>query len=354
MCSAADEKSAAGARWTWAFALLVAALTTLAIFGPRVEVSATVRPAILPADLDAYLATSETAIPVLRPEARRRIVWHDPGLRQRTRYAVVYLHGFSASAPELAPLPQQVARALGANLYLARLRGHGQDAGALGKATANEWLADAADAYAIGARLGERVVVIGASTGATLAVWLATRPGLEKLHALVLMAPNFGAADPRERLLRLPLAEQLVPLLVPTHGFEPRNAEQGRHWTTSYPSPVLLQLAALVAHVSRLPLETIAVPTLTFYAPGDKVIDVSRMLAAHDRVARASGARKELVVVGDSDDPLQHTLAGDILSPSTTSRVAEAIGAFLMHVASDLAARSPSAAASPGSDKIAR
>jgi esterase/lipase len=306
----------------------LAVLTLLTAFGPRIEVDTRLNSVTLPADLDGHLAGSEARIPALRPQAQRRILWHDPASRQRTRYALIYLHGFSASPPEMAPMPQEVAKSLGANLYLARLRGHGQDAEAMGRASANDWLNDAAEAYAIGERLGERVVVIGASTGATLAVWLATLPHVERLHALVLISPNFGTADPRERLLRLPFAQHLLPLLAPTHGFEPANAAQALHWTTSYPSTALLQLAALVAHANRLPLEAIAVPTLTFYAPGDKVVDVGRMLAAHDRIGRASGAARELIALDDSDDPSQHTLAGDILSPSTTAFVAGAIADF--------------------------
>lgn len=330
----AGERRVRGARRVaWIAAGALALLALAALLGPRLLLDTTLRALSLPADLDGYLARAEAQLPNLRPQANRRILWHDAAAKARTGFAVVYLHGFSAGPVDTAPLAQRVAADLGANLYLARLRGHGSDGAAMARATANDWLNDAAEACAIGARLGERVLVIGTSTGATLAVALALLPGCERLHALALISPNFGAADPRDRLLRLPWAARLVPLLVPTYSFEPANAQQARHWTTAYPSSTLLQLAALVDHVLAQPLESIAVPVLTLYAPGDRVIDVERMLAARARIGVDRGAANELVAIAGSDDPWQHTLAGDILSPSTTAQVARRIAEFALRAA---------------------
>jgi esterase/lipase len=316
-------------RWLVFGCAFTAALAMLGAAGPVTHFDASVRPVALPADLDDYLARAERGVPALRDGAQRRIVWRDPARKTRTAYAVIYLHGFSASAPETAPLAERVAAALDANLYLTRLRGHGRDGAAMAEASAGDWLNDAAEAQAIGERLGERVVVIGTSTGGTLATWLAVRPGGTHPHAVVLISPNFGAADPRERLLLLPWAGNLLPLLAPTYEFPAANAAHARHWTTRFPSSVLLQLAALVDHVSRLPLESIAVPTLTFYAKGDQVVDVVRLLAAQQRIGSAGGAPKQLVEVMDSGDPRQHVLAGDILSPATTAAIAVRIVAFV-------------------------
>lgn len=327
----AGAGGAGGARRVaWVAAGALALLALAALLGPRLSLDTTLRVPSLPADLDAHLARAEAQVPNLRPQANRRIVWHDAVTQSRTGFAVVYLHGFSAGPVDTAPLAQQVAAHLRANLYLARLRGHGSDGAAMAAATANDWLNDAAEACAIGARLGERVVVIGTSTGATLALALALMPGCERLHALALISPNFGAADPRDRLLRLPWAARLVPLLVPTYRFEPANAQQARHWTTAYPSTALLQLAALVDHVRAQPLESITVPALTLYASADRVIDVERMLAERARIGLARGTANELVEIAGSDDPWQHTLAGDILSPSTTVRVAQRVAEFAL------------------------
>ena len=89
---------------------------------------------------------------------------------RKTPYSVVYLHGFSATRQETAPLAECVADSLGANLFETRLAGHGREREPLADVRAEDWLHDAAEALAIAARLGERVIVIGTSTGATLAV----------------------------------------------------------------------------------------------------------------------------------------------------------------------------------------
>lgn len=81
------------------------------------------------------------------------------------------------------------------------------------------------------------------------------------------------------------------------------------------------------------PLESIAVPVLTLYAPGDRVIDVERMLAARARIGVDRDAANELVAIAGSDDPRQHTLAGDVLSPSTTAQVARRIAEFGLRAA---------------------
>ena len=79
----------------------------------------------LPDDLVAWLSEREAKVPALREGAAKRIVWAEtPG--DQTDWAVIYLHGFSASAEEIRPVPDRVAAALGANLYFTRMTGHGR------------------------------------------------------------------------------------------------------------------------------------------------------------------------------------------------------------------------------------
>ncbi|MCS6810762.1 MAG: hypothetical protein NZ694_05770, partial [Tepidimonas sp.] len=166
-------------RWAWLAALLLL-LPLLWLLGPRVaygpdEPAARPQPPAELARLDAWLAAQEQAVAGLRPQAAKRVVWHGVA-GQRTPWAVVYLHGFTATRMETHPLAERVAQALGANLFETRLSGHGQPAEALREVRAQDWLADAVEAVRIGAMLGERVLVIGTSTGGTLGAWLALRP----------------------------------------------------------------------------------------------------------------------------------------------------------------------------------
>ena len=166
-----------------------------------------------PADLDAWLAAREAAFGDVREAADARILWAG-GERRRTPLSIVYLHGYSASRMETAPLCDRLAAELGANLFYARLAGHGRHGTeALGEPTAACWRRDAEEALAIGTRIGERVLLVGCSTGATLATLLAAAAPSE-LAAVVLLAPNFGPRDSRTRILTWPGARRWVPWLV--------------------------------------------------------------------------------------------------------------------------------------------
>ena len=148
--------------------LLVIAATTALLFGlvylntPPALVNAAMSPQ-LPEDIEAWLADSEQQVAAqyaLIPDTEKRVTWHgDAGVR--TRHAVVNLHGFSATRQETAPLAARVAIALGANLFETRLAGHGHTEQPMHGVRAEDWLADAAEALAVGARLGEKIVVIG-------------------------------------------------------------------------------------------------------------------------------------------------------------------------------------------------
>ncbi len=77
------------------------------------------------AELEAFVAQGEAAHK-LKPGNEAEIVWND-STRAKTPYAVVYLHGFSASKMEGDPVHRRFARTFGCNLYLSRLADHGID-----------------------------------------------------------------------------------------------------------------------------------------------------------------------------------------------------------------------------------
>jgi alpha-beta hydrolase superfamily lysophospholipase len=109
------------------------------------------------------------------------------------------LHGFSATRQDTAPLASKVAQGLGANLFETRFTGHGStDPQAMLEGSVHRWLNDTAEALEIGKRLGEHVIVIGTSTGATLATVIFDQHPSRKegVAALVFVSPNFGVPDP--------------------------------------------------------------------------------------------------------------------------------------------------------------
>lgn len=115
--------------------ILMALLAFDVLPGAREPVDLSHRPVQVPpiAALDGWLAEREAEVPELRPDAAKTIVWAGaPG--QKTALSVVYVHGFSAAAPELRPVPDQFAAGLGANLFFTRLSGHGRDGAAMARA----------------------------------------------------------------------------------------------------------------------------------------------------------------------------------------------------------------------------
>lgn len=279
-------------------------------------------------DIDAYLSASEFRFSGLRKGLGRQVIWADPQLRAKTAVSVIYIHGFSASSGELRPLPDLVARALGANLYYARLAGHGlDDADALGQATLVDWTADMAEALAIGRLLGDKVVVISTSTGSSLVTWALARPALARdIAATVFISPNYGLHAFGSFLLTGPFAGPLAHLLIGARrGFEPISEMNAFNWTSDYPVEALIPMAQAVRLAQHTRVEAIAVPALFVYSPMDKVVSAK----ATDAVAARWGGAHATFDPGPNGDANSHVIAGDSYSPQTTQPVADHIIAWL-------------------------
>ena len=121
--------------WRWWSKLLLAltilaTLATVSFFaGPRNALgpkTAASRP-LPPVDtalLDNWLQSGEATHSDIKPGNAKGISWQSAS-HQRTPWAGVYVHGFSASRLETAPVTDKVAKALGANAFHTRLTGHG-------------------------------------------------------------------------------------------------------------------------------------------------------------------------------------------------------------------------------------
>jgi alpha-beta hydrolase superfamily lysophospholipase len=307
---------------------ILSALVGLFVIGPRPKVSEQLSDLELPSGLESYLRKSEARYPDIKPGTEKTIIWAHPSTKGQTVASVVYLHGFSASRQETAPLSEQIAARLAANLFYTRLRGHGRSGDALGEVTVNDWLNDAQEAMEIGKRLGNRVVLLGSSTGATLAAWMALQPQWQPhILAVVLISPNFGPRDTGAEVLLWPWGVQMIRLAVgKTRSFTPANEGHATYWTTRYPVKALSPMMGLVQLVRSKDLSQIKTPTLTIYSKADQVVDSRKVEMFFEMLG---SRQKKLLDVMSEDNPSQHVLAGDILSPSTTDRLTEDIVRFV-------------------------
>ncbi|MFW2587705.1 alpha/beta hydrolase [Sagittula sp. SSi028] len=277
-------------------------------------------PARLSGGIDSYLAGVEAAVPDIRPGVAKRVIWHDAP-ETRAPWAVVYVHGFSASSEELRPLPDLVAGGLGANLVFTRLQGHGRTGPAMAEATLSGWRDDVAEALAIGQRVGEQVLVMGCSTGCPL---LTLALAEQQVAGAVMISPNYGLRDRKARLLNWPLARYWLPLAAGrTRGFTPRNDAHARYWTTRYPTQAVLPMAQAVQASRRIDHSRIKTPVLFAFDDRDRLIDhVETRIVAQKWGA---AARVLPVVTQQGDDPDHHVIAGDAMSPSRTHGLAREI-----------------------------
>ena len=309
-----------------ALVLLAAGLGALWLFGPRepVAVGVVFDESRLDGGIDAYLAAQEAPVPGITPGTEKRVLWAGAP-ETRTDWAVVYLHGFSATSEEIRPLPDRVAEALGANLMFTRLAGHGRDGAALAEPQVGDWMADVAEALAVGRAIGDRVLIIATSTGATLATIAARDPQMAQgVAGMVFLSPNYRVRNTAAVILPWPAVEWWGPLVAgETRSFAPENDRHARYWTTSYPTRAVFPMGAAVAYAREMDHAAQTVPALFLFSDEDAVVDASATRA----VAGAWGAEATVqsVTVGPGDDPSHHVIAGDILSPGLTDPLTQRI-----------------------------
>ncbi|MBZ9704078.1 MULTISPECIES: alpha/beta hydrolase [unclassified Mesorhizobium] len=312
---------------------LVAILALAFVLGPRVPVDTTIRfdPSAIGDDPQAYVARTEAAISGIRDGLEKEIIWANPMVHARTRLSIVYIHGFSASKGELRPLPDEVADQLDANLFFTRLTGHGQDGAAMTQGSLNAWINDYEEALAIGRAIGDKVIVISTSTGGSLAAWAATQPGAsDGVAAIAFISPNFGVKASGAGILTMRWGKQIAELVAgKERSFMPRNALHEKFWTTRYPLAATLPMQALTELAYGAPVEKAVVPALFIFSDSDSVVRPDRTR----EIAGRWGAPHELVPVDDTGDPDNHVIAGDALSPSTTTFLAQRIAVWIEAVA---------------------
>jgi esterase/lipase len=304
---------------------LLAALGLLWILVPRERLRPDQGFAPMQADLQSWLAAREAGI---RPEVASYLQWAGrPG--QVTDLAILYVHGFSASPAELRPLPEQVAQVLGANLLAIRLTGHGTDGADLAAATAQDWWRDLRHGLHATRRLGRRVVVMGMSTGATLAALAARDEQMGRMmDGVVLISPNFRLRARNARLLDLPFARLIIRLAGdPERCFVTQNDRHRDRWTSCYPLSATLAIGTLLRQARRGSFGDAQAPALFIWSNADRIVDH----AASAKIAAEWGGDTTVlkVVPGPNDDPDAHVIAGEALSPSLTPQLTAAIANWI-------------------------
>ncbi|QZT36615.1 lysophospholipase [Halosquirtibacter xylanolyticus] len=139
-----------------------------------------------------------------REDNEARIIWNNRETKEDTEYVLLYLHGFSASWYEGAPINDHITKMMNANAYYARLHDHGlKKKNALLDMTPDKLYESSKEALAIAHQLGTKVIIMSTSTGGTLSLKLAA-DFPELVDGLILYSPNIVIKQPEAKLLSKP------------------------------------------------------------------------------------------------------------------------------------------------------
>jgi esterase/lipase len=252
--------------------------------------------------LEEEINSSEKAVKGLKPDNEARIVWADTSKKEKTKVAILYLHGFSASQAEGDPVHRNLAKKYNANLYLARLQEHGIDRGdsTMIYLNTDEYEASAEKALAIAEKLGDEVIVIGTSAGGALTLFLASRH--PEIKAIVLYSPCVKLYDKTAVIIDkhwgLPVLKKVQK--GPLMKFESESAEHANYWAMKYRVEAVVGLQNLLTHTMKPAVfSKITCPVfLAYYYKNeeeqDNTVSVPAMLEMFDNLGTPAELKKKM------------------------------------------------------------
>jgi len=300
-------------------ATVLIGLVVVYFLGPKIE-----KPNLahslpeIPADIttiENWIKEHEEEIKEIKPNNQAEIVWHDEKLSP-TEYAVVYLHGFGASHQEGHPVHRNFADSLGANLFLARQKGHGLSSKVAFKGlTADSYMLSAMEAMAIGQQLGEKIILMGTSTGAAQAIWLAAQFP-DQIEALILYSPYIALKNSaNEKLVLGPWGRTFTKWVMGSEiNHEVRPDSVAKYWSEYYHLDAYFSLFSMI-NVSMSPevFEKVECPVFMAYYYKDKenqdnVVSVKAMKEMFDQLGTEN---KKAIAFPNSGN---HVIASDLRS----------------------------------------
>lgn len=291
--------------------VILAIVLGIAYFlGPKVE------PATLTAEMPRVsenLVQLENAIAQteksynLKSDNEARIVWADSTKKQKTKYSIVYIHGFGASWAEGEPVHRKIAQKYGCNLYLARMHDAGvKDVDAFDDLTPDNFYAGAKQALAIGQAIGDSVIVMGCSAGGLLTVQLAAQH--PELKAIMLYSPCMGIYKDALKPATGPWGKQILNFIAgESRDITTYKPKRARYWLTRYSTNGLITLQQVIDAVSKPEVyKEIKMPVwLGYYYKDeenqDKVVSVKAMLDMYNKLGTPANLKSKVAFPASGD-----------------------------------------------------
>jgi len=317
-----------------AVAILFLILGAVYLVGPRVDTPVFSKDTpYVPADLDSlqsWIKKRELEKGNVRKDNESKIYFYD-SLPKKTKYSVVYLHGFTASGKEGDPVHKIIAKAFGANLYVPRLHGHGlEEEEPMLNFNNDDFWESGKEALEIGKRLGEKVILLGTSHGGALSLSLGEDPAIA---ALGLFGPNIAVFDPKAKLLSKPWGLQIARLVKGGnyHYMVTNNEEKKKYWTTKARLEATLQMQKFLdIKMRRSTFSKVTVPVFLGYyykndSLQDQVVSVPAMLKMFDQLGTADSLKFQMAFPEIKD----HVLTSSLSTSEYEHVATEAINHFM-------------------------
>ncbi|UGQ17425.1 alpha/beta hydrolase [Borrelia sp. RT1S] len=248
-------------------------------------------------ELDQYLLIGESKFN-LEENTKKEIIWNRN--KEQAEYSVVYFHGFASSKNGIYPVPNNIAKALNANIFFTRFKGHGIDEkDAFKGIQTQDWLRDIDEAIQIGKLIGKKLIIIGTSNGGTAAIWaLENYPN--EIHSTVLISPNVYPKDKRTSLIYYPWGRQLAYLVTGGYNkFETKESKKIEHEVVKTFHSELQQVDSIIAMMGLVKLinsygfDKIKTPMIIIYPPKDPTVDTSKI---NQFISEYGGRIKEIPI----------------------------------------------------------
>ncbi len=304
-------------KWLGFFLLILIALSLVLSFGPFFRIDPSKRSSFkteVPQKDSLIIAGTEEGFYYPQLPAKKAL-----------NISFAYIHGFSASRPEISPVIEDVGAYFGAPVYFARLAGHGiYDQGdSLSQGHCFDWMLDSDRVIKLAKLRSRSLVLVGMSFGGLMSTF-ASLEHPQDIKALILISPIFELPNPVAKFVSGPIGPLLARLILgDIHDFTPKNEMNAKFWTTHYSTKVVPQLMDCANYVRAQDLSKIRVPLLVLYSDKDEVVNVD---AIKSRFNDFGSSKKLLVQVPGSDN---HVLTGHIMSPGTIPFVETTIERFI-------------------------
>ncbi len=276
-----------------------------------------------PVELSNFVNSKELQHKI-KPGNEAKIIWAD-SIPEKTKFTVLYLHGFGACSYEGQPINLDFAKKYHCNLVLSRLAFQGIDtSNAMYYLTAENLWVSALEAYAVAKETGDSVIIMGTSTGCTLGLMLAAR--YPEIKGLINMSPNIRLHDPLSFMLNNPWGIQIAKMVIGGDSFNYQSdAEFGKYWYLSYRLESVVELENLLE--TQMTEETFAKinkPCINLYyykdeEHQDQMVDANKTQWMHEKLA----TKAELKRIVNVDDAGDHIIGNPIRSKNVAKVYSE-------------------------------